>query len=300
MARINIERDGTATIHIGTQSNGQGHATAYAQFAADALDLPLEKIRVRQGDTNDLPAGGGTGGSRSIPAGGPSVAMAAKKLAGQLKDIAAEELEAPAENLEIVDGAVRVVGSNRLVTFAALAAKPDVPAGKLVAEDTYHPKAATYPNGTHVCEVEIDPDTGAVEMVGYFVVDDFGVTINPLLLEGQVQGGIVQGVGQALWERIVYDRSGQLLTASLMDYALPHARDLGNFRFETRNIPCKTNALGIKGAGEAGTIGATPAVMNAVIDALDRGFGIKRLDMPATPERVWRAIHERRRAGKAE
>jgi carbon-monoxide dehydrogenase large subunit len=219
--------------------------------------------------------------------------MAARKLAGQLKELAAEELESTPDKLEIVDGALRVAGSNRLVTFASLAERHRN-SEKLTAQDSYQPRAATYPNGTHVCEVELDPDSGDVKIVGYWVVDDFGFTINPLLLEGQVQGGIAQGVGQALSEQAVYDRDGQLLTASLMDYALPHARDLSMIRFETRNIPCATHVLGIKGAGEAGTIGATPAVMNAVIDALDRGFGIKDLDMPATPVRIWQAIEARR------
>jgi carbon-monoxide dehydrogenase large subunit len=289
-AKLRLERDGSVTLHIGTQSNGQGHATAYAQFIADELDLPLEKIVMRQGDTKDLPSGGGTGGSRSLPTGGPSVGMAAKKLAGQLKELASQELEAPSDKLEIVDGAVRVAGSNRLVTFAALAEKHENSA-KLVAQDAYQPRAPTYPNGTHICEVELDPDSGGIVIVGYWVVDDFGFTINPLLLEGQIHGGIAQGVGQALSEQAVYDASGQLLTASLMDYALPHARDLGMIRFETRNVPCTTHALGVKGAGEAGTIGACPAVMNAVVDALDRGFGITSLDMPATPARVWQAIY---------
>ncbi len=293
-AKVRIEQDGSATIFIGTQSNGQGHATAYAQFAADHLDLPLEKIAMRQGDTNDLPTGGGTGGSRSIPTGAPSVGMAAKKLAGQLKELAADELDAPVDRLEIVDGAVRVIGSNRLVTFAALASKPGLDAEKLVAAEKYDPKAPTYPNGTHVCEVELDPESGGIAIVGYWVVDDFGFTVNPLLLEGQIHGGIAQGAGQALGEQAVFDAEGQLLTASLMDYALPHARDMVQIQFETRNVPCTTHVLGIKGAGEAGTIGATPAVMNAVVDALDRGFGIKHLDMPATPLRVWEAIQKAR------
>jgi carbon-monoxide dehydrogenase large subunit len=293
-AKVRIEPDGTATIFIGTQSNGQGHATAYAQFAADHLDLPLEKIVMRQGDTNDLPTGGGTGGSRSIPTGAPSVGMAAKKLAGQLKELAAEELDAPVDKLEIVDVAVRVSGSNRLVTFAALASKPGVDAEKLVAADKYDPRAPTFPNGTHICEVELDAESGNIAIVGYWVVDDFGFTVNPLLLEGQIHGGIAQGAGQALGEQAVFDADGQLLTASLMDYALPHARDMVQIQFETRNVPCTTHVLGIKGAGEAGTIGATPAVMNAVVDALDRGFGIKHLDMPATPLRVWEAIQAAR------
>jgi carbon-monoxide dehydrogenase large subunit len=296
-AKLRIERDGTATLYIGTQTNGQGHATAYAQFVADELDIPPEKVVTRQGDTNDLPTGGGTGGSRSLPTGGPSVGMAAKKLAGQLKQLAADELEAPADKLEIVDGAVRVAGSNRLITFAALAQKHEK-SEKLVAEDAYQPRGPTYPNGTHICEVELDPNSGAIEIVGYWVVDDFGFTVNPLLLEGQIHGGIVQGVGQALSEQAVYDASGQLLTASLMDYALPHARDMSMIQFETRNVPCTTHVLGIKGAGEAGTIGACPAVMNAVADALDRGFGITSIDMPATPARVWQAIYRKGAASR--
>jgi carbon-monoxide dehydrogenase large subunit len=248
-----------------------------------------------QGDTAEIATGGGTGGSRSLPTGGVSVRGAARKLAVNLKNLAAAGLDARPDQLEIAAGSVRVPGTNRAISLAALAAKPD--AGEyLLAEDTYAPAVGTYPNGTHICEVEIDPATGRVAIERYTVVDDFGVTINPLLLEGQVQGGVAQGIGQALLERAVYDETGQLMTASLMDYALPRADDLPFFQFETRNVPCKTNPLGLKGAGEAGAIGSTPAVMNAVIDALDRGFGIKHLDMPASPERVWGAIEQARRA----
>jgi carbon-monoxide dehydrogenase large subunit len=157
----------------------------------------------------------------------------------------------------------------------------------------YMPPGYTFPNGTHVCEVELDPDTGVVEIARYTVVDDFGVTLNPLLLEGQIHGGIVQGAGQALMENTIYNEDGQLLTASFMDYQMPRAADFPTFHFETRNVPSTTNPLGLKGAGEAGTIGSTPAVMNAVIDALNREYGIKQFDMPATPERVWRAIQQR-------
>lgn len=292
IARLVMEKDGSATLCIGTQTNGQGHATAYAQFVADELDLPLEKIHVKQGDTNDLPTGGGTGGSRSIPTGGPTVKAAAQKMAEQLKELAARELESSPDKLEIVDGAVRIAGSNRLVTFAALAQKEDP---LLHAEGHFSPVAATYPNGTHICEVEIDPDTGNTAIAGYWVVDDFGFTVNPLLLEGQIQGGVAQGIGQALLESTVFDDSGQLLTATFMDYAIPHAGDLADIHFETRNIPSATHPLGIKGAGEAGTIGACPAVMNAVGDALYRNFGIGHIDMPATPARIWRAIHREAR-----
>jgi carbon-monoxide dehydrogenase large subunit len=290
LAVVRLERDGNAKVVIGSQSTGQGHQTAYAQLIAEHLDLPPDRVTVVQGDTDSIASGFGTGGSSSIPAGGASVSVAAKKLADNLKKLAADALEAGPSDLEMADGRVRVVGTDRTVTFADLAArgKPD----QLVAEDAWTPQP-TFPNGTHLVEVEIDPLTGRVDIVNYVVVDDFGVTINPLLLEGQVVGGAVQGIGQALMERTVYDKdSGQLVTASLMDYALPRADDAPAFHFETRNIPCTVNILGVKGAGEAGTIGAAPAVMNAIADALWRAYRIRHIDMPATPERVWAAIHE--------
>ncbi|MGB8550628.1 MAG: xanthine dehydrogenase family protein molybdopterin-binding subunit [Xanthobacteraceae bacterium] len=290
LAVVRLERGGNAKVVIGSQSTGQGHQTAYAQLIAEHLDLPPERVTVVQGDTDSIVSGFGTGGSSSIPAGGASVSVAAKKLADNLKKLAAEALEAGPSDLEMADGRVRVVGTDRTVSFADLAerGKPD----QLVAEDAWTPQP-TFPNGTHLVEVEIDPPTGRVDIVNYVVVDDFGVTINPLLLEGQVVGGAVQGIGQALMERTVYDKdSGQLVTASLMDYALPRADDAPAFHFETRNIPCTVNILGVKGAGEAGTIGAAPAVMNAIADALWRAYRIRHIDMPATPERVWAAIHE--------
>jgi aerobic carbon-monoxide dehydrogenase large subunit len=290
LAVVRLERDGNAKVVIGSQSTGQGHQTAYAQLIAEHLDLPPDRVTVVQGDTDSIASGFGTGGSSSIPAGGASVSVAAKKLADNLKKLAADALEAGPSDLEMAGGCVRVVGTDRTVTFADLAArgKPD----QLVAEDAWTPQP-TFPNGTHLVEVEIDPLTGRVDIVNYVVVDDFGVTINPLLLEGQVVGGAVQGIGQALMERTVYDKdSGQLVTASLMDYALPRADDAPAFHFETRNIPCTVNILGVKGAGEAGTIGAAPAVMNAIADALWRAYRIRHIDMPATPERVWAAIHE--------
>jgi aerobic carbon-monoxide dehydrogenase large subunit len=293
LAVVRLERDGNAKVVIGSQSTGQGHQTAYAQLIAEQLDLPPDRVRVVQGDTDSIASGFGTGGSSSIPAGGASVSVAAKKLADNLKKLAADALEAGPSDLEMADGRVRVVGTDRTVSFADLAARgtPE----QLVAEDAWTPQP-TFPNGTHLVEVEIDPSTGRVEIVNYVVVDDFGVTINPLLLEGQVVGGAVQGIGQALMERTVYDKdSGQLLTASLMDYALPRADDAPAFHFETRNIPCTVNILGVKGAGEAGTIGAAPAVMNAVADALWRAHRIRHIDMPATPERVWAAIHRETR-----
>jgi carbon-monoxide dehydrogenase large subunit len=290
-ATVRLDSDGTVTVLIGTQSTGQGHLTAYAQLVSQHLDLPLDRIRVHQGDTDVVATGGGTGGSRSIPVGGASVAGASRLLAENLKLLAADALEAGVADLEIADGEVRIAGTDRSVSYAALAASPKATRDLLTTADSWKPPEATYPNGTHVCEVEIDPATGETEVVRYTIVDDFGVTLNPLLLAGQVHGGAAQGIGQALHERTVYDAGGQLVTASFMDYRLPRAADIPDFHFETRNVPSTTNIMGMKGAGEAGAIGACPAVMNAVSDALYRGFGIREIDMPATPDRVFAAIH---------
>ena len=295
-ARVALESDGRVTVFAGSQSTGQGHATAYAQIVADRLGLPPDRVRVVQGDTDLISSGTGTGGSSSIPCGGASVAGAATKLADRLKTLAAEALETSASDLEIAEGAVRIAGTDRAISFADLAASPAAQGATLSAEDAFVPEAATYPNGTHLAEVEIDQETGAVELLNYVVVDDFGATLNPLLLAGQVHGGAVQGIGQAMMERAVYDpQSGQLISASLMDYALPRAQDLPALLFETRNVPCRSNPLGVKGAGEAGAIGSCPAVMNAIADALWRAYRIRHIDMPATPERVWAAIQEGRR-----
>jgi carbon-monoxide dehydrogenase large subunit len=295
-ATVRLELDGTITVLIGSQSTGQGHHTAYAQLIADHLDVPPEQVRVVQGDTDLIATGMGTGGSSSIPCGGASVDGATKKLAANLKSLAADALEASPADLEIAAGRVRVVGTDRAIGFAELAGSPKATPDLLTTRDAFTPTEATYPNGTHLAEVEVDAATGTVDIVNYVVVDDFGVTLNPLMLAGQVHGGAVQGLGQALMERAVYDASsGQLLTASLMDYALPRARDVPAFAFETRNVKCATNVLGVKGAGEAGAIGSCPALMNAIVDALWRAFRIRHVDMPATPERVWQAIEEGRR-----
>ena len=290
-AHVTLNGDGTVTLKIGTQTNGQGHATAYAQFVSEKLNLPIERIHVRQGDTDELKSGGGTGGSRSIPLGGVSAARAGEHLAEKIRQIAADELEASAGDIELEDGVARIVGTDRTVDFATIAKAAKKPEdlqgfGEFVQDE------ATYPNGTHICEVEIDPDTGSTEVVRYTIVDDFGATVNPILLAGQVHGGVVQGIGQALCEEAVYGEDGQLLAASFMDYAMPRADDFPFFHFETRNVPSTTNALGIKGAGEAGTIGATPAALNAVTDALYRACGIDHIEMPATPARVWAAIND--------
>ncbi len=298
-ATVRLKPDGTATLFIGTQSNGQGHATAYAQFIAGHLGLEYDQIEVIQGDTDQVASGEGTGGSRSIPLGVVSVDRAAAKLAGQIKRIAAEKLDAAVGDLEIAAGAVRVAGTNRGMTLIELAGSAEDHRQLTAYDDSFEQPEPTYPNGSHLAEVEIDPETGVTEIVGYWIVDDFGVTVNPILLEGQVHGGIAQGIGQALYERTVYDDDGQLLTATFMDYAVPRADGLPWFQFETRNVPCLTNAMGIKGAGEAGSIGSCPAVMNAIADALHRAYGVADIDMPATPERLWQAIQAAKAAKTA-
>src|SRR6478735_5713783 len=295
-ANLTLDRDGGVTLLIGSQSTGQGHATSYAQLIAERLDLPPERVRVIQGDTDRIKSGAGTGGSSSIPVGGVSVDRATKKLAEQMKEIAADALEAAVDDLEIADGSVRIAGTDRVISFADLAAHPKASAEKLHAEEQFSVEPPTYPNGTHIAEVEVDPDTGATSIMRYVVVDDFGATLNPLLLEGPVHGGAVQGIGQALMEDTVYDSStGQLLSASLMDYAMPRAEHAPDFLFETRNVPCKTNPLGVKGAGEAGAIGSCPAIMNAIVDALWRSHRIRHVDMPATPQRIWETIANARK-----
>jgi len=292
-ATITLGSDGAATLFIGTQTNGQGHATAYAQFIGQHLGLDYDRINLLQGDTDRVAEGSGTGGSRSIPIGAVSVDRAAGLLAEQLKRLAADRLEVAVGDLELVDGEVRVLGTDRAISLAELAARAD-DTSLLTAVSDYEQQVATYPNGTHVAEVEIDPETGLIEIVGYWIVDDFGATVNPLLLAGQVHGGVAQGIGQALYEHTVYGDDGQLKSATLLDYCLPRAEGVPAFHFETRNVLCKTNPLGIKGAGEAGAVGSCPAVINAVVDALRDAYGIESIDMPATPDRVWSAIRAAR------
>ena len=290
-AHLTLNGDGTVTMFIGTQSNGQGHATAYAQFVAEKLNLPIDRIEVRQGDTDELAKGGGTGGSRSIPLGGVSAARAGEDLAVKIRRIAADEMETAPDDIELVDGTARIVGTDRVMDFAAVARAAKAPED-LKGFGEFVQTEATYPNGTHIAEVELDPATGETAIVRYTIVDDFGAVVNPILLAGQVHGGVVQGIGQALAEDAIYSEDGQILTASFMDYTMPRADTVPSFSFETRNVPSTTNALGIKGAGEAGTIGATPSVMNAVTDALWRAHGIGHIEMPATPLRIWQAIRD--------
>ncbi len=295
-ANVRLDPNGDISILIGTQSSGQGHQTAYAQLVAEQFGIAPERVHVFQGDTDQVATGLGTGGSASIPTGGVSVERATRELGKNLREIAAEALETSASDLEFNEATVRIAGTDRSITFAELAKRPGVDPSKLNASATFTSADGTYPNGTHLAEVEIDPATGIIKIVNYVIVDDFGVTLNPLLLAGQVHGGAMQGIGQALMEQAVYDpKDGQLVTGTFMDYALPRAADGPAFVFETHNVPCKTNPLGVKGAGEAGAIGSCPAVVNAIIEGLWREYKIDHIDMPATAERVWIAIREHQR-----
>ncbi len=297
-ATVHFLEDGTVEILIGTQSTGQGHETAYAQIAADGLGVPIEQIRVVQGDTDRIPFGKGTGGSRSLPVGGPALHNAVVALIDRGKVFASHLLQARGQDIRFADGQFTVAGSGRAIGITQLARAArhmeNLPPGEMLPElravARYASKASTFPNGCHICELEIDPETGAVELAAYHVVDDFGTIVNPMLLTGQIHGGVVQGIGQALMEETVYDRdSGQLLSGSFLDYAVPRALHIPPMEVGFNCIPCTTNPLGIKGAGEAGTIAACPAVINAIVDALSP-LGIRHIDMPATPENIWRAI----------
>ena len=286
-ARVTVDPNGGVKIYIGNKSNGQGHATAYAQILSHGLGVDIESVEVIQADTDLTPAGM-TGGSRALPVGGVATTRAAEDLVEKAEAVAADMLEAAATDLRFEDGRFTVVGTDRAVGLLEVAAR----AGGLGGANTFEPNAATFPNGCHVCEVEIDIETGVPEVVAYAVCDDFGRIVNPLLVTGQVHGGVAQGVGQALYEHAIYDpESGQLLTGSYMDYTMPRADNLPEIKFKFNEIPCATNPLGAKGCGEAGAIGAPPATINAVVDALQE-YGVTHVDMPATPLRLWRLIQE--------
>jgi carbon-monoxide dehydrogenase large subunit len=293
---LKVGKDGKVLLKIGTQTNGQGHATAYAQLVEETLDIPFEQIELHQGDTDVHARGGGTGGSRSLPAGGPAVLAAAEDLKEKAKAKAADELEVAPQDVVFENGRFSVVGTDRSIGLLELAAKLDGLGG--AGEFTI--PAHTFPNGAHICEVEIDPDTGVTRIVGFAIVDDLGKLVNPMLVTGQIHGGVMQGVGQALLEHAVYDDSGQLVSGSFMDYAMPRADCMdAEIKLQFREVPCTTNPLGVKGCGEAGAIGAPPAVINAIIDALSP-YGVTTIDMPATPLSLWQAIQAHRPAQAAE
>ncbi len=296
--QVRVNPTGSVTVFTGTHSHGQGHETAFAQLVAARLGVAIDAVEVVHGDTGRIPFGMGTYGSRSLAVGGAAVMKALDKIEEKSRRIAAHLMEAGDADIEFSDGTFSVRGTDKKVSFGEVALAAYVPHNypldKLEPglEETayYDPSNFTYPAGTHICEVEVDPATGVVRVDRFTAVDDFGVIVNPMIVEGQVQGGVMQGIGQALLENCVYDvDSGQLLTGSFMDYAMPRAADFPEFRLGTVCTPCTHNPLGSKGCGEAGTIGSPPAVINAVLDAL-QPLGVTELDMPATPHRVWQAI----------
>jgi carbon-monoxide dehydrogenase large subunit len=295
---IRVHPTGKVTVFTGSHSHGQGHETTFAQVVADRLGLALEDVDVQHGDTGKVLFGMGTYGSRSLAVGGTAIVKAVDKIIAKGRKIAAHLLEAGETDIEFTRGEFRVVGTDRRKAFAEVALAAYVPHNYpldklepgLNENAFYDPTNFTFPAGSYVCEVEVDPDTGAVRIARFTASDDFGNVINPMIVEGQVHGGLAQGIGQALLEGCVYDSDGQLLTGSYTDYALPRAADLPSFRVDTvKGTPCTHNPLGVKGCGEAGAIGSPPAVMNAILDAL-AARGVTRLDMPATPYRVWQAI----------
>jgi len=304
---LRFDPGGTLTILGGTHSHGQGHATVFAQLAHEWLGVPLQDIRYVQGDTAQVPIGRGTYGARSAVVGGNALKVASDALVAKGKQLAAAMMEADAADLEFEDGQYRVVGTDKAITLTDVAKASYAPMGPLTdkfgvgleASGSYSANPPSHPNGAHACELEVDPETGEVVIDRYFVVDDLGRVLNPLIVRGQIQGGVVQGLGQALLEHQVYDRqSGQLISGSFMDYGMPRADTMPNVEAELEEVPCKTNPLGVKGIGESGTIGAPPTVINAVIDALSP-LGIDRIEMPATPLRVWQAISRARSAPTA-
>ncbi|BBK30365.1 carbon-monoxide dehydrogenase large subunit [Stella humosa] len=296
MGGLRFEEDGTVTIITGTLDYGQGHATPFAQILADRLGIPFEQIRLLQGDSDEMQAGGGTGGSRSVTNSGQAIHEASIQVVDKGRALAAHLLEAAEADIEFAAGRFVIAGTDRAIGIMEMAARlrsrPALPAGVPDSLDVSHVSdgaPSAFPNGCHVVEVEIDPETGTVEILRYNSVNDFGTIVNPLLVEGQVHGGVVQGIGQALMERVVYDESGQLLTGSYMDYAIPRAPDLPTIGFRSHPVPARSNPLGTKGCGEAGCAGALGSVMNAVADALAQA-GVDHIDMPATPSRIWAAL----------
>ena len=295
-AEIRFDRGGTVTLVSGSVTQGQGHETIYKQLVCDRLGLDPADVQYVQGDTDKVFFAEGTGGSRSATLGGAAFAMASDKIVAKASRIAAKLLAVAESDLAFADGLFSSARSNRTLTIQDIARQslnprnlPDGVEPGLIETAIYEAKAENFPNGTHICEVEIDAETGTVAIERYSIVDDVGTVMNPLLLEGQICGGVAQGVGQALMEDIAFDESGQLLTGSFMDYAMPRADNLSAIRLKSNPVPTKTNPLGVKGAGEAGCVGALPAVVNAVVDALSV-LGIRHVEMPATPERLWRAI----------
>jgi aerobic carbon-monoxide dehydrogenase large subunit len=294
---LKFDPSGALTIHGGTHSHGQGHATVFAQLAHELLGVDFEQIRYVQGDTAQVQIGRGTYGARSMVVGGNALKAAADVMIEKGKKMAAAMMEADAGDIEFKEGTFRVTGTDKQIKLVDVAKASYAPMGPLTnkfgigldAAGSFDPTPPSHPNGSHVVELEVDPETGQVTIDRFFVIDDLGRIINPMIVKGQQQGGVVQGIGQALLEHQVYDRqSGQLITGSFQDYAMPRASMMPNIEAVLEEVPCKTNALGVKGIGESGTIGAPPTVINALLDAL-RPLGVVTIEMPATPFRVWQA-----------
>jgi aerobic carbon-monoxide dehydrogenase large subunit len=299
LGAIHFEKDGTVTILAGTMDFGMGHATTYAQMLTDMLGVPFDRIRMVEGDSDRMTFGGGSGGSRSVMFVGAALTETSKMVIERGKQIASHVLEASVSDIEFKAGRFTIAGTDRSIGLIELAQKLHgglkLPEGTPNTLDVDHvvnePVPSAFPNGCHIAEVEVDPQTGHVQVVRYSAVNDLGTVVNPLLVEGQIQGGVMQGLGQVLLEQAVYDSDGQLVTGSFMDYAMPRAHDAPMIAVASHPVPTKSNPLGAKGCGEAGTSGGLPSVANAVIDALS-DLGIRHLEMPMTPARVWQAIED--------
>jgi carbon-monoxide dehydrogenase large subunit len=296
---IRFDASGGVTVLAGTMSTGTGHETAYAQMICDWLGVPFEKIRVLQGDTDRVAVGRGTYASRSMVVGGNALRRAADAIIEKGKLIASHLMEVSACDIEFKDGNFSISGTDRELNISEVAYAASRP--MMVPVDLgvglnetggFVVSQSSFPNGCHICEIEVDPETGSRNIVSYAIVDDFGVIINPMIVQGQVHGGVAQGIGEALFEEFVYDQStGQLLSGSFMDYCMPRADDLPSFDVAFHNVPCTSNPIGVKGAGEGGTVGSMPAVVSALLDAL-RPLGVENIKMPATPMRIWEAIQD--------
>jgi carbon-monoxide dehydrogenase large subunit len=299
LGAIHFDKDGMVTIVTGTMDFGMGHATTYAQILTDTLGIPFDRIRIVEGDSDQMAYGNGSGGSRSVMFAGSALTESSKIVIDRGKQIASHVLEASPSDIEFKAGRFVIDGTDHSIGILELAERLrgglKLPNGVPSSLDTDHvgevPVPSAFPNGCHIAEVEVDPQTGHAQVVCYCAVNDLGTIVNPLLVEGQIQGGVVQGLGQALMEQAVYDSDGQLVTGSFMDYALPRAHDAPLIEVASHPVPTKSNPLGVKGCGEAGTSGGLPAVANAVIDALS-DYGIRHLEMPMTPARIWQAIEE--------
>ncbi len=301
VANVRVHPTGSVTVFTGTHSHGQGHETTFAQLVSSQLGIPVEQVDIVHGDTAKIPFGMGTYGSRSLAVGGSAMVLAMDKIIAKGKKIAAHLLEASVEDIEFADGKFSVAGTDKVKTLGEIALTAYVPHNYPIEElepgldetSFYDPKNFTFPGGCHICEVEIDPDVGTVEVVGFTAVDDVGRVINPMIVEGQVQGGVAQGVGQALLENAIYDKDAQLVSASFMDYTMPRADDVPNILVGTETTLCTHNPLGVKGCGEVGAIGSPPAVINAVVDALSE-YGVRHIDMPASGPKIWSIIQSNR------